>query len=96
MLAFPAPCVPSPMLAFQRSSGQRLLSADRRDQASRDRLLRRVRQEFREMPCLRLTDTQSARLFGLSAPVCGRVLKSLVGEGTLWTGVDGRYGLRER
>lgn len=48
------------------------------------------------MPCLRLTDLQSARLFGLSAPVCARVLATLVNEGTLWKGGDGRYSLRSR
>jgi DNA-binding IclR family transcriptional regulator len=82
------------MLAFQLSHGQLLLKSDRRDHASRDRLLRRVREEFREMPCLRLTDRQSARLFGLSKPVCERILGTLVGEGMLWRGGDGRYAVR--
>ena len=95
MLALPAPCAPSPMVALPMFRRQ-LLLVDRRDHASRERLLRRVRQEFREMPCLRLTDMQSARLFGLPTPVCGRVLKTLVSEGLLWKGADGRYGLRER
>ena len=63
---------PSPMLAFPVSQGQRLLTSDRRDHGSRDRLLRRVREEFREMPCMRLTDTQAARLFGLSRSVWTR------------------------
>ena len=87
---------PSPMLALPLFHGQRLLTGDRRDHASRDRLLRRIREEFREMPCMRLTDTQAARLFGLSRSVGGRVLATLVGEGTLWVGSDGRFALRAR
>jgi hypothetical protein len=96
MLAHPPLRTPSPVLAFGLSHGQQLLEGDRRDHVSRDRVLRRVREEFREMPCLRLTSTQSARLFGLSTSVCGRVLEALVGEGTLWKGADGRYGIRAR
>ena len=96
MLAHPPLRTPSPMLAFQWSRGQLLLKGDRRDHESRDRLLRRVREEFREMPGMRLTDTQSARLFGLSKPVCERVLGALLRDGTLWKGADGRYGLRAR
>ncbi len=67
---------------------------NRRDYDSRDRLLRRIRGEFSEMPCLRLTEPQLARLFGLSDAVCVRVLSALVGEGTLWLGTDGRYGVQ--
>ena len=96
MLALPRPPLPSPMLAFQVSHGQLLLKGDRRDHDSRDRLLRRVREEFREMPCLRLTGAQSARLFGLSKPVCERVLGTLVREGMLWRGTDGHYAARAR
>jgi len=87
---------PSPTLALPVSHGQRLLTGDRRDHASRDRLLRRIREEFREMPCMRLTDTQAARLFGLSQGVCARVLATLVSEGSLWVGSDGRFALRAR
>lgn len=96
MLALLPPRIPSPMLAFQLSRGQLLLKGDRRDHDSRDRLLRRIREEFREMPCLRLSDRQASRLFGLLKPVCERVLGTLVGEGTLWKDADGRYALRAR
>ncbi len=96
MLAHPSLRTPSPMLAFQWYRGQLLLKGDRRDHDSRDRLLRRIREEFREMPCLRLTDKQASRLFGLSKPVCERVLGTLVSGGTLWKGADGRYAVRAR
>jgi hypothetical protein len=46
------------------------------------------------MPCMRLTDAQSARLFGLSTAVCARVLAALVREGTLWRGPDRRFAVR--
>ena len=80
--------VPSRTLAFGISGGQRLLTGERRNHDSRERLLRRIRERFREMPCMRLTDAQSARLFGLSQAVCGRILATLVNEGTLWIGLD--------
>ena len=67
------------------------LRADRRNIASREHLLQRVRSEFKEMPCLRLTRGQAQRLFGLRADVCARVLAGLVDEGTLTCGPDGRY-----
>ena len=85
---------PSRTLAFSVPRGQFLLTGERRDHDSRERLLRRIREEFREMPCMRLTDAQSARLFGLSKAVCTRVLATLVREGTLWTGSDGRFAVR--
>ena len=88
--------VPSRMLAFGVSHGQRLLTGERRDHDSRERLLRRIREEFREMPCMRLTDAQSARLFGISKAVCARVLAALVSDGTLWIGSDGRFAARAR
>ena len=48
----------------------------------------RVRAEFREMPGLRLTLPQAARLFNMDADRCERVLGSLVAAGYLVT--DGR------
>ena len=96
MLANPPLRTPSPMLALPLFHRQRLFTGDRRDHDSRDRLMRRIREEFREMPCMRLTEAQSARLFGLSKAVCGRVLATLVGEGSLWVGSDGRFAVRAR
>jgi hypothetical protein len=87
---------PSRTLAFGLSGGQLLLTGERRNHDSRERLLRRIREEFREMACMRLTNAQSARLFGLSNAVCARILATLVSEGTLWIGSDGRFAVRAR
>ena len=70
------------------------LRADRRNIASREQLLQRVRCEFKEMPCLRLTRGQAQRLFGLRADVCARVLAGLVDDGALTRGPDERYGIK--
>ena len=67
---------------------------DRRNSAARAQLLHRVRAEFREMPCLRLTGGQAQRLFGMRPDVCERVFAVLVNEGTLTCGTDARYGVR--
>ena len=48
----------------------------------------RLLAEFREMPGLRLTAAQAARLFSLSAGQCERLLAALVDAGAL--GTDGR------
>lgn len=74
-----------------RTAGPR----DRRTGPARDALLDRIRAEFHEMPCLRLTRGQAQRLFGLPADAVERVLGSLVREGTLTCGADGRYSMRD-
>jgi hypothetical protein len=49
-------------------------------------LLQRVRSEFNEMPGLRLTPAQAARLLGLDHYSCQRVLSALVRSAFLrWT-----------
>ena len=53
-------------------------------------LVTRVRSEFLEMPGLRLTRSQAARLWGLEDPVSNRVLALLVDAGFLCTR-DGAY-----
>ena len=51
-----------------------------------DRALReRVRGEYLEMPGLRLTLAQAARLFDLELRLCSQVLETLVTDGMLWT-----------
>jgi DNA-binding IclR family transcriptional regulator len=52
-------------------------------------LLQRVRAEFNEMPGLRLTPAQAARLLGLDASSCQRVLNALVGADFLRRTPDG-------
>jgi hypothetical protein len=52
----------------------------------------RIRSEYREMPGLRLTVRQAARLFGVEPATCERMLNALVVDGELST--DGREFLR--
>jgi len=49
-------------------------------------LVGRIRSEFLEMPGLRLTLVQAARLWGLELDDCRRVIDALVGSSFLrWT-----------
>jgi hypothetical protein len=49
-------------------------------------IVRRVREEFREMPGLRLTIAQASRLWGLEREMCRTVIDSLVASAFLrWT-----------
>ena len=43
-------------------------------------VVRRVRSEFSEMPCMRLTQEQARRLFGLEPFACSLVLSRLVDD----------------
>lgn len=49
----------------------------------------RVRGEYLEMPGLRLTEAQAARLLGLEPHVCCEVFATLVAEGFLGRTQDG-------
>ena len=53
--------------------------------------VRRVRAEFEEMPCLRLSDAQARTLFGLPDRVCGWVLARLEADGFLGRTSAGEY-----
>jgi hypothetical protein len=64
---------------------------DRRDHASRLRLLTLIRDEFDALPALRLTAPQITRMFGLQPDVCTRVLATLVRDNVLSLADDGRY-----
>jgi hypothetical protein len=49
-------------------------------------LVDRVRSEFKEMPCLRLTLPQASRLWGLDRATSQHVINALVGSEFLrWT-----------
>ena len=52
-------------------------------------LLQRVRSEFNEMPGLRLTPAQAARLLGLDNRSCQRILNALVSSAFLRRTADG-------
>ena len=54
-------------------------------------LLLRVRSEFVEMPGLRLTTRQAARLWGLERALSERVLMSLEATGFLFRTRDGAF-----
>lgn len=57
-----------------------------------DRLLRRVRGEYLEMPGLRLTLPQARRLWALDTDTCQRILRLLVDAKFLAVRSDGTYG----
>lgn len=51
-----------------------------------DRTIRaRIYAEYHEMPGLRLTVSQAARLFNVELAQCARLLDALVESGALWT-----------
>jgi hypothetical protein len=52
-------------------------------------LSQRIRAEYAEMPCLRLTLPQACRFWYVDRDTCRLALEQLVAEGTL---VHGRYG----
>jgi hypothetical protein len=52
-------------------------------------LIRRIRGEYEEMPCLRLTLRQASRFLHVDLDTCRHVLDHLVAEGFL---VHGRAG----
>jgi len=53
--------------------------------------LDRVRGEFEEMPCLRVTSEQARILFGLPEPASAWVLSRLIEEGFLARTPQGEY-----
>ena len=54
-------------------------------------LLQRVRDEYREMPELKLTKPQATRLFGVAPSVCAAVLRALVKEKFLTRSGEGEF-----
>jgi len=51
-----------------------------------DPIVLRIREEFREMPGLRLTPAQATRLWGLDSYSCRRIIDRLVADEFLkWT-----------
>ena len=60
---------------------------------SHERILDRLRGEFREMPGMRLTLEQVQRLCGIEPPLCKLALQTLVEEKFLRLGSDGAYVL---
>ena len=54
-------------------------------------LMSRIRSEFLEMPGLKLTVQQAARLWGLERATSERLLARLADAGFLWRSRDGAY-----
>lgn len=84
---------PIPPPGFVRLPGYGGL--ERRNLASREKLVRRVRSEFEEMPGLRLTFAQATLLFDLNPDCCERILTGLVQSGFLIRTRQGQYGRRD-
>ncbi len=59
-------------------------------------VVERVRSEFAEMPCLRLTARQAQRLLALDATMCEAVLMELIHRRFLRCTPDGVYLRRDR
>ena len=56
-----------------------------------DGLLRRIRGEFLEMPGLRLTEVQAARLWAMDLPQCSTMLRVLLETNFLFRTPDGAF-----
>jgi hypothetical protein len=56
-----------------------------------DQLVTRIRAEFLELPCLRLTLSQASRLFGIDRASCEHVLHELVAHRFLKPMGDGSF-----
>lgn len=54
-------------------------------------MVSRVRSEFDEMPCLRVTPDEARLLFGLPGSTSDRILSRLAEEGFLVQTPDGQY-----
>jgi hypothetical protein len=89
-----SPCVAA--TSSQRDEVQVRVAPDRRKHADRERLFRRIQGEFEEMPGLRLTLPQAARLFGVPELVCHRILSVLVDGGFLRVTVGGTWVRHDR
>ena len=56
-------------------------------------LLQRVREQYQEMPGLKLTKPQAMRLFGVAPSVCAAMLRALVMENFLSRTGNGLFEL---
>jgi hypothetical protein len=56
-------------------------------------LLRRIREEFQEVPGLCLTVAEASRFWALDPSMCEQVLTALASTGFLTRGMDERYRL---
>jgi hypothetical protein len=82
---------PGEPLPAARLLGLRQFLPDRRNQTSREQLLRRVRAEYEELGGLNLTFAQARRLFCVRDDVCLRVLNKLIRDGVLRVSPENLY-----
>ena len=66
-------------------------SPDRMSEPLWNATVQRVRSEFAEMPCLRVTREQARVLFGLSGSASDSILNRLAEEGFLVQTPEGQY-----
>jgi hypothetical protein len=69
---------------------------DRRDWASRDALLCRVRRDIEQTPFFSVSPAEASVRFSLAEDVCRRVLSQLEASGAIALRRDGRYQVRRR
>ena len=55
------------------------------------KLVQQIREEFEDLPNLRLTAIEASRFWGLDLATCQRVLAELLATGFLVRGSDQRY-----
>src|SRR5258708_22165907 len=84
----PAPCCPKPRGGLDIQASMMMTS---RREDSMTRLLTRIRGEFLEMPGLRLTSVQAARLWALDRRTSERILDGLTTSGVLFRSREGAY-----
>ena len=63
---------------------------------STERLVRRLKSEFLEMPGLKLTEAQACKLWALDAERCASILEALVQTKFLFRTRDGAFMRLER
>ncbi len=61
------------------------------DSAPSAALLQRVREQYQEMPALKLTKPQATRLFGVAPAMCDTMLRALVMENFLSRNGEGMF-----
>jgi hypothetical protein len=69
---------------------------ERRDRARREALVRRLALEFEEMPGLRLSASQAARLLCVAEPAAARILGDLVDKAVLHRNPSNLYVRADR
>jgi hypothetical protein len=75
-------------------TGEQTGDVVRKAPSSRDSLLGAIREEFAEMPCMRLTRAQFRRLWNLTTADSDQLVSGLIASGFLSEDIDGRIRRR--